>query len=185
MPAVANVRVNTQAPFPTMVVGSGPITLGKNLGVWQIGFSIIPFATQNPPSTNFPTDFLLGYDANAQAYFKISLTNIVNALTPPGPIRIQRAIGSSPITINSNDSILNVNITTGSPTCTLPTAASRTGAPLTFKDVGGQFAAHNLTITPAGGDHIDGGGNIVLGTNYQAVTLVPANDGTNTGWFIE
>lgn len=185
MPAPANIRVNTQAPFPTLVTASGPITIAKNFGIWQIGFTITAFGTQSPPTSSFATDFLLGYDANTNTFFKISLSNIVAALTPPGPIRLQRLVTASPIVVSSGDQIINVNISSGSPTCTLPTAASRTGNAVTFKDVGGQFGAHNLTIAPAGGDHIDGGGNVVLGTNYQAVTLVPANDGTSNGWFIE
>jgi hypothetical protein len=180
------IRVNTQVPFPAMVTGSGPITVGKVGGVWTVGFSITVFGSQNPPSGNFPTDFLLGYDIVNQVYFKISLTNLISAITPPSTVRTQRLATSSPITINtSTDSIINVNINTGAPSCTLPTAASRVGAPLTFKDVGGHFAANPLTITPAGGDNIDGGGAITLNVNRQGVTLVPANDGTTVGWSIE
>lgn len=185
MVAPANVRVNTQAPFPTMVTGAGPITLAKNLGVWQVGFSIIPFQSQNPPVGNFPTDFLLGYDANANQFFKISLSNLFASFTPPPNVRTQRLATTSPITISGSDQIINVNITSGSPTCTLPLASSRSGNPLTFKDVGGNFGAHPLTITAAGGDNIDGGGSIILNVNRQGVTLVPANDGTTVGWSIE
>ena len=54
-----------------------------------------------------------------------------------------------------------------------------------FKDVGGHFAAAPLTITPAAGENIDGGGAITLSTNRQSITLVPANDGTTVGWSIE
>lgn len=185
MVAPANIRVNTQAPFPTMVQGAGPITIGKNLGVWQVGFSIIPFQSQNPPVGNFPTDFLLGFDANANQFFKISLTNLFASFTPPASVRIQRLVTTSPITVVGGDQIINVNISSVSPTCTLPLASSRAGNAVTFKDVGGNFAAHPLTITPAGGDNIDGGGAIVLSNNRQAVTLVPANDGSTVGWAIE
>jgi hypothetical protein len=186
MPAVANVRVNTQVPFPALVTGSAPITVTKTIGsVWQVGFTIAAFGSQNPPVGNFPTDFLLGYDSNANVFFKISLTNLLASLTPAASVRFQRLATSSPIVITGTDQIINVNISSGSPSCTLPTAASRAGNALTFKDVGGNFGAHNLTITPAGGDNIDGGGAIVLGTNRQAVTLVPANDGVTTGWSIE
>ena len=54
-----------------------------------------------------------------------------------------------------------------------------------FKDVGGQFAAHSLTITPSGGDTIDGLSSIVLNVNYQYLRLRPRNDGVSTGWSIE
>jgi hypothetical protein len=99
--------------------------------------------------------------------------------------RAQRLVTASPIVIAATDEILNVNITSGSPTCALPAASTRNGVPLTFKDVGGNFTAHNLTITPTGIETIDGGATLVLNINRQGATLVPANDGTSTGWAIE
>jgi hypothetical protein len=101
-----------------------------------------------------------------------------------GAPRQQRSVTASPITVVPSDSILNVNISTGSPICTLPPASSRNGSPLTYKDVGGQFAAHNLTLTPFAGDTIDGAASLVLNANRQSITLTPFNDGVNTGWFI-
>jgi hypothetical protein len=100
-------------------------------------------------------------------------------------VRTQRLVTVSPIAITVADQIINVAINAGAPTCTLPLANTRGGAPLTFKDVGGFFAAHNLTITPTNPDTIDGLASIVLNQNRQAVTLVPANDGTTSGWLIE
>lgn len=97
----------------------------------------------------------------------------------------QRLVTSSPIVVQSTDMIINVNISSGSPSCTLPTAASRAGIPLVFVDVGGNFGAHALTITPAGGDTIDGQSSLTLGTSHQSIRLVPANDGTTTGWTVQ
>lgn len=102
-----------------------------------------------------------------------------------GSVPVQRLVTSSPIVVASSDQIINVNISAGSPTCTLPTASGRSGLAVAFKDVGGNFGAHALTITPAGGDTIDGQASLTLGTNRQFISLVPANDGTTTGWFIE
>src|ERR1700761_8889535 len=76
----ANVRVNAQLPFPSLIRGMGPITIGKANGIWQIGFTINAFGSQNPPVANYATDYLLGYDAVAQSFFKIALA----ALAPPG-----------------------------------------------------------------------------------------------------
>jgi hypothetical protein len=56
--------------------------------------------------------------------------------------------------------------------------------PLTFKDLG-QASAHNITISPSGGDTIDGLASIKLTNNFQTLTLVPLNDGTNAGWAVE
>jgi hypothetical protein len=179
---IADIRVNTQVPFPAMVTGSGPVTLGKSNGVWQVGFTIAAFGSQNPPIGNYPTDYVLAWDDVNKIFFKISLSNIVSVVQGA---RSQRLATASPIVVAGTDQIINVSIAAGAPACALPAASTRIGIPLTFKDVGGNFAAHNLTITPAGGDTIDGLASIVLAVNRQSVTLVPANDGTSTGWMIE
>ena len=70
----------------------------------------------------------------------------------------------------------------------LPTAASRSGAPLTLNDAGGQFGANPLTITPNGTDSIAGtftnATPMILRTPRQVMTLYPYNDSVNAGWFI-
>jgi hypothetical protein len=111
-------------------------------------------------------------------------------VTPPGggggsSIRTQRSVTSSPITVSSGDQILNVNIKTGTPLCTLPIATGRAGNAVTFKDVGGNFSSNELVITPNSGDTIDGQPVLILNNNFQTATLVPFNDGVNTGWSIE
>lgn len=174
-----DIVVRVPAPFPALVQGSGPVTLVKANGVWTIGFTITAFASQNPPIANYPTDYALCWDDVAKTFIKVSLTNLAATL---GGARTQRLVTASPISVNSTDQILNVNIASGSPTCALPSAASRLGVPLTIIDVGGNFGAHPLTVSAA--DTIDGASSIVLGTNHQSITLIPANDGTTTGWFL-
>jgi len=97
----------------------------------------------------------------------------------------QRRVTASPIVIGTGDVLINCAISSGSPTCNLPSASSRAGVPLIFKDAGGQFSAHPLTITPTSGDTIDGLTTLTLGTNYQYLRLRPYNDGTTTGWSVE
>jgi hypothetical protein len=171
----ANIRVNALVPFPALVKGSGPVTVGKNNGVWTIGLDIIDLGLQNPAPGNYASDFVIVWDNVAKNFFRTNISAL-------GATRTQRSVTVSPIVIAATDMILNVNINTGSPTCVLPAAASRAGVPLTFKDVGGQFASHSLTITPV--ETIDGAASITLSVNRQAVTLNPFNDGVNSGWFI-
>jgi Collagen triple helix repeat (20 copies) len=97
----------------------------------------------------------------------------------------QRSVTSGPITVASGDEILNCNISSGAPTCSLPSATTRAGRPVIFKDVGGQFAAHNLTITFAGAEKADNLTSLTLSNNYGYLRLVPMNDGVNTGWAIQ
>jgi hypothetical protein len=97
----------------------------------------------------------------------------------------QRRVTTSPITVSATDAIINCNITTGTAACTLPDASTRAGQPIIFKDAGGQFGAHPLTITPFAGQTIDGLSNVVMTENYQRLRLRPYNDGTGTGWSVD
>lgn len=180
MVAPANVRVNVLAPFPAMVSGSGPITLAKVNGVWQIGINGRLITSANPGVV--ATDYVIVWDDVAQGWIKISLSNLI---TQAAQARTQRSVTASPIVITGTDQILNVNIAAGNPTCALPQASSRAGVPLTFKDVGSHFAANPLTLTAFAGDTIDGAGTFVANVNRQGVTLVPFNDGINVGWAIQ
>jgi hypothetical protein len=180
----ANVRVNTAVPFPALVLPSGPITLAKNNGVWTIGFTITSFGTQVPLVGNYPTDFLFGWDDVNKTYFKVSITNLIASLNiTAGSARTQRTVTATPIVVQVTDQIISTKITTPA-ACTLPSAVSRTGVPLTFKDLG-QATANPITLTAAGGDTIDGAATYVLNNNFAWVTLVPFNDGTNTGWMVQ
>lgn len=99
--------------------------------------------------------------------------------------RMQRDIGSSAdLPIRATDSVLNVNI--AAPLAiTVPAAATRNGAPLTFKDVGGNWATNNVTFTPTGADTFDGLTSIVGRINRGRLTMMPLNDGINAGYEIQ
>jgi hypothetical protein len=81
MAKLARVRVNTQVPFPAMVTGSGPVTLGKSNGVWTIGLATAQLQQKAPPAANNATNFLIAYDAVAGAFFSISFADLKTALT--------------------------------------------------------------------------------------------------------
>lgn len=175
----ANIRINLLAPFPSLVEGINAVTVGKQNGIWQVGLNAPGLGIQNPPPAgNLPTDYLIVYDSVAQQYIRVPLSIMT------GAARGQRSVTASPIVVASTDQILNVNINTGTPTCTLPSFATRNGVPLTFVDIGAQFFAHPLEIIPAAGEVINGlTTGIVLNTNNQVITLTPLNDGVNQGWF--
>ncbi len=101
-----------------------------------------------------------------------------------GSQRVQRAVTSSPIAVGTLDQEINIYIGTGSPTCPLPSAATRNGMPLTFKDAGGNAVNNPITITAFGSETIDGDPSFVLSVNYEAVTLVPITDGVGSGWMV-
>lgn len=177
----ANIRISAQFPFPATVQGAAPIVITKLNGIWTVSLNVANLAQQVPPPANYATDFLVVFDAVANSFFKVPLSGAGSII---GRVRLQRSVVATPIIVASNDEILNCNINVAA-ACALPASATRSGLPLTFKDVGPQFGANHLTLTPNGAETIDGKPNLVLNTDRQAVTLVPLNDGTNSGWAIE
>jgi hypothetical protein len=185
MALVPSIRVNPQAPWPTLVTGTGPITIAKQNGVWKVGFSIANLGAQIPPAVNYPTDYILVYDANAQAFFKMPLTGIGAIVAGAG--RTQRSItagGNFPIT--GADSILNIS-NAADLTPPIPLAATRNGSPLTFKN---KWNSHAQTLTLTNPDVLSFDGPAGAATTVElapgaSITLVPFNDGANAGWAIE
>lgn len=175
MTAPANIRVNTQVPFPSLVLAGAPVTIAKNNGVWTVGFSIAKLGVQVPPAANYPNDYVLIWDSVAQTFFKASLTSIA------GLTRLQRSItGAGQLPITGIDMILNLNAAADlAPP--VPLAVTRNGVPLTFKNLPG---SHVQTITATAPDTFDGEAQWPLQPG-ASVTLVPYNDGVNAGYGIE
>jgi hypothetical protein len=175
----AAIRVNTAFAFPALVQGSGLVTITKANGIWTVGFSVAGLGIISPPANAIPTDYVIAYDAVAGTFFKLPLSFLVSAT------RVQRLVtGAGGLPIIAGDSIVNLNCSAPL-AISVPLAASRAGAPLTFKDVGGQAFANNITLNRTGADTFDGLTSVQLTQNYQGITLVPANDGTTAGWSIE
>ena len=163
----ANIRVNTSAPFPSLVTASGPITLAKANGIWKIGFSIAMLGVENVP--NPATTYLLLFDSIAGNFFKIPLASL-----PITGARVQRSItGAGSLPIASTDQILNVNSGPGL-IIPIPLAVTRGGAPFTFNLLPGSSP---VTLTATGPDTLDGQASLVL--NSGGVTLTPYTDGVN------
>lgn len=178
----ANIRVNTLLPFPSLVTGTGPVTVSKVNGIWKVGLNFTQLAQQNPAGAQLNNDLLLVYDPVVQTFFTVPMSFFSSA---SGTAAIkQRSISSSgDLPIVASDQQLNCNLS--SPTAiTLPGYASRSGLPLIFKDVGMQATANNITLTAAGGETIDGFATMLLDTNGESIQLTPANDGLNTGWLV-
>jgi len=175
----AHLRVNVGAPFPAVTKATVPITIAKANGIWVVGYSIANLATEQPSILQQQTDFITVWDSIVGNFFRVPLSSFASGGI--GGSGTQRSVTAGPVVIVDSDRILNLNLS-GSLTITLPGFASRNGVPLTFKDVGRMATANPLTIAAAAGETIDGNASIALNTNAQSITLVPANDGVNTGW---
>jgi len=158
--SIAGVKGDTGATGPAGA-GSGDVLRANNLS----DMASIPTCRNN-----------LGLAAVASSGLYSDLTG------KPAPATQRSITTTGPITLTGTDEILNLNIASGAPSLALPSAATRAGRALFIKDVGGQFGTHNLTITCAGAEKIDGLASVVLNTNYSFLRLYPMNDGVNTGW---
>ncbi len=68
----------------------------------------------------------------------------------------------------------------GGHTITLPAATSNSGAAILVKKISAD--ANNMTISPTGGDLIDGATSQVTSLQYQSYTFV--SDGVSNWWII-
>lgn len=180
MPLPANVRINVNVPFPALVTSTGPIGLSKVNGVWTIFWNPSVLGVTVPPAGNLPTDYVVVYDSIAQTNFLVALSSFAGLVRPQ---RLVQSIADLPV--RTADYQLNFKLSAPL-VITLPLAATRANVPLTLKDVAGNFNVNNLTLNTTGGDTIDGAasGVLKLQNARQDITLVPAADGTTTGWLI-
>jgi len=172
----ANVRVNTQVPFPSLVTGTAPLTIGKANGVWSLGVSFAIVGIGTPPVANYATDYILVYDSVAKTFFRMALSAF-------GGARPQRLVTAGPVVFLAGDQIVNLKLGAAL-TSTLPSYVTRSGFPLTLCDVtklyGVTFFAQ--TFNAAAGETIDGNASVSITQPGQAITLLPMNDGTSVGW---
>lgn len=78
MTVPTNIRMNLNAPFPSLVTGSGPISVGKQNGIWQIGYSVSGFGQGDPTLAQLPTSAVVVWDPVAQTFSQVSLLNLLN-----------------------------------------------------------------------------------------------------------
>src|SRR5262249_55524020 len=153
----ANIRVNVGAPFPAVVKGTAGIAIQKANGIWTLGLGYPQLGIQNAPTLlHLSSNYVALYDSIAKTYFLVSMSAVSF-----GGVRNQRSVTSAPVTIDSSDQILHLNVPVppGGPAgfiIVLPSFATRAGVPLTFKDVGMQATANPITIAAATGEAIDG-----------------------------
>lgn len=104
-------------------------------------------------------------------------TDISNSLTLLG----RQLYGSTPVTASPypqvvTDSLILVNFG-GAVVVNLLAASAVGGYPLTIKDASGAAHTNNITITPNGGDLIEGASSLVINTDYGAYKLFPVTGG--------
>lgn len=79
---------------------------------------------------------------------------------------------TTPYNAVAGDQVIYVNLTVAAATSVVLSAAAQVGQLVTVIDGKGDAAAHNITITVAGGGTVNGGANLVLSTNRQQARLL-------------
>lgn len=186
-------------PYQTVIDANGVPIPGAQLFFYASGTST-PINTYSDgaltvPNTNpvvanaagvFPSIFM------SPVYYKVVLTDSLgDQIWTADPVfssgsgqsapRNQRSITSAAnLPITATDSILNIGITAPL-SITAPLASTRSGAALTFKNLASSTAT--VTLSPTAPDEFDALTSILIAPQ-QALTIVPANDGVNTGYEI-
>lgn len=105
-------------------------------------------------------------------------TNVQKAIERMGQIGGTAVdVTMSPYTPTNADSVLYVDTSGGSVTILLQPAADRNDEPLSIKDVTGNAAANNITVTPSAGENIDviytNGAPLVIAGDFGGYRLNP------------
>jgi hypothetical protein len=184
----ANIRVNVGVPFPSLVQGSGPVTIAKQNGIWQVGFSLNVLAQQIPPLVDYPTDFFLMFDSVKQTFFKISLATLVANIVPQNVPPIRMAASNATIGITNADVEVGIDTRTTAVSATLPSAAAwalqnQNGVSLTLVDIFGNALANNITPVLNGGDIFYTVAVPKILADYGVLALRPGGSPVN-GWYI-
>jgi hypothetical protein len=183
-----NIRINTRVPFPALVIGSGPVTITKQNGIWTVGLAFQNLGVQTPTSGSFPSDYVMVWDSIVGNYFRMPLSNIIGASSAGVAARLPAAAGSVPIL--PTDIEVGINTSSAPTTCPLPSVAVWVGnvLPQGFElcifDYTGQGATNNITLSPAGTDVFVQGLTPVVRTNYGAIMLRPIIRTPPNGWFV-
>lgn len=191
----ATVRVNTTVNFPSLVFGTGPISVTKTNGVWAIGLNPSGFPASGisflPTGGISATDMqsaLAEVDAEKAAIASLAsvalsgagadlITNIgiwtpVLTFATPGNLAVSYTtqVGRY-VQISSNVVLLHFNILTSAFTFTTATGAIQiTGSPFTTNATAGLSSRGVLQwggITKAGYTHI----NPSMGANSSLITI--------------
>jgi hypothetical protein len=173
----ANIRVNMGAPFPSLVKGSGPVTIAKNHGIWTVGLSFAGLASLTVGTD--PTQMQVLVWNNLTKTFQ---QTTIAALQSAGLLTTTVTAAMSPYTPLVTDFFLLVDTSGGPVEIDLPLAVQRGGIALSIKDVAGSAAVNNITIKPQGApanetiDNYTNAAPLKINANYGAFRLLPLAD---------
>lgn len=147
----------TSGTSPTVCLhlsaGTSPSRLAISSGEY-VGGTLLPlyFGTFNGDTPAYTDTFVIQPDATYQELNGVALQT-----------RVVTAAGA--VTVAKTDHVVFVNKTSGAATTVNLPSSPRTGMSIIVKDMKGDAATNNITVTPAAGN-IDGSSTAVINTNY-------------------
>jgi hypothetical protein len=165
------IKVKVLPRFPSSVAAEGPVVVTKTNGFWtfSLDVSLLGQIGVIDPSVLE----LIAFDTSSGALSRIPITLIQASSSAPRTIT-----AAGDINATNFDTFIRLNKTVPATTnIILPPSSNRDGLPLTVKDVAGNAASFNYTITPAGTEKIDGLSSYVGTMNFQSITLIPGSSG--------
>lgn len=168
----ANIRVNVQAPFPSIAKGSGGIGIQKIGGVWTVSLDFSTYINQlSVPDPT--TTYALVWDSNTNNYTAISLSAIAGLSS----VKIIKIPG--PYTVLPTDRVIIIKQDAPAAFTVNVDWASRS-APLRVVDGLGDASSHNISIVPIAGQTQLSKLNYtyVIDQDGGSVTLTPLPDGS-------
>jgi hypothetical protein len=166
----ANIRINTSAPFPATVRGSGAISISKQNGIWTVGLGFAGLV-QLPAVIDPSNTYTLVWNALTGVFTLVPISAVFSSKV----VKILTAAG--PYAALPTDEVLIVKQLVGAAFIVTVDWSQRT-KPLRVVDGKGDANVNNITITPAAGQTqmavvnysyiIDGAGG--------SITLTPLPD---------
>jgi hypothetical protein len=184
----ANVRVNVQVPFPSLVIGSGPISIVKANGIWTVSLVAGVLAVGVPGGGQLATDFVLVWDSIAQTWVQVSLATLASAVSVPSLPTARLPAFASTVNILTSDIEVGINTQSGPVSCPLPSVAGWNAArpnaiDLCIFDFTGGANVNHITPVLNGADTFVQGVTPVIDTSYGLIKLRPVIGSINQ-WYI-
>jgi hypothetical protein len=173
------VTVNLDVPIPVTSGGTGLASLTDNAVLVGSGAADV-----TPIAVGTDGQVLIGATGADPAFATLtSASGTISFVAGPNTLNLETSgtevynvtqvdDTDSPYTLLSSDHYISCDVSLGVLTINLPNAPA-TGRVYTIKDMGGDAATNNITVTTVGGVvTIDGATTFVINSAYQAISVI-------------
>lgn len=181
-----SIRVNLSVPFPALVFGASGVRLTKTNGIWSVALDYSSLSAQTPPAGDYAVSYMLVWDSQTGVYSLVSIATLAaiggGGGGGGGANVYTTVIAAGTYVALTTDTYILINRTVpAAGGVRLPASASKVGFPIVVKDIAGDGATHNTSVTFTGGETCDGQATITINSNYGGYRFAPLPAG---GWTI-